>query len=83
MLLDVPDEAGLRLRGTIVNVCADPKGAHQLFGFAGTSFDQFCRIRLISRSDLTSVSKVGSFSMRNKENYNAAIKDIQARASGN
>ena len=75
MLLDVPSKPGFRLRGAIVNVCADSKGAHQLFGFAGTSSAKFCRLCLTSRSDLVKSCKVGS--LRTKENYDAAVGEAK------
>lgn len=75
MLLDIPSKPGFRLRGAVVNVCADSKGAHQLFGFAGTSSAKFCRLCLISRSDLIKNCKVGI--LRTKENYNAAIEEAK------
>lgn len=75
MLLGIPSKPGFRLRGAVVNVCADSKGAHQLFGFARTSSAKFCRLCLISRSDLIKSCKVGI--LRTKENYNAAIEEAK------
>lgn len=75
MLLGIPSKPGFRLRGAVVNVCADSKGANQLFGFARTSSAKFCRLCLISRSDLIKSCKVGI--LRTKENYNAAIEEAK------
>lgn len=42
MLLDVPDLTYFRIRGTLVSVCGDTKGAHEIGGFMSPSAKKFC-----------------------------------------
>lgn len=77
MLLDVSHNPGFRIRGAIVSHCADTKGAHEIFGFAGPSSAKFCRLCLISRSEIMSKNKVNNLEMRTKANYSAAIEDVE------
>lgn len=61
---------GFRIHGTIVNVCADTKGAHEFGGFMSPSADRLCRICLIERKDIASHPTARFVEMRNKQLQN-------------
>jgi hypothetical protein len=42
MPLDVPDLPYFRIRGTLVSVCGDTKGAHEKGGFISPSAKKLC-----------------------------------------
>lgn len=44
MQLDIPNNPRFRIRGTILNFCADTKGAHDMAGFMLPLADKLCRI---------------------------------------
>ena len=52
MLLDIPHRPGFRVHGTIVTLCADTKGAHEIGGFMSPSATKLCRLCEISRADI-------------------------------
>ena len=74
MLLNVDSMPGYRLRGTVICLCADTKGAHELCGFMSPSADSFCRLCLIKRSEIPLLSQVDKSRLRNRENYAAGVK---------
>ena len=47
ILLDITDLSNFRIRGTLVSVFADTKGAHEIGGFMSPSENKFCRLCLI------------------------------------
>ncbi|KZR96990.1 Uncharacterized protein APZ42_008362, partial [Daphnia magna] len=52
MLLDIKHRPGFRVHGTIVTLCADMKGAHEIGGFMSPSATSFCRLCDIKRPDI-------------------------------
>ena len=74
MLLDIPDFPNFRIKDTIAGVCADTnKGAHEI-GFLGPSATKFCRLCLISRDEIKQKSCFDQLEMRNRYNYDDAVK---------
>nr|CAH0106788.1 unnamed protein product [Daphnia galeata] len=75
MLLNIPGLPNFRVRGTIAAVCADTKGAHELGGFLSPSANKFCRLCLIDRKDIRFCSCINPLIMRNRTNYENAVKE--------
>jgi hypothetical protein len=73
MLLDVDGFPGFRIRGTIVCLCGDTKGIHEVGGFMSPSADKFCRLCLIRRSQIPEVSDTQSVDFRNRVNYEEGV----------
>lgn len=76
MLLNIDDSPGFRIRGTIASVCGDSKGMHELFGFMSCSADKFCRLCLISRSQISSCTTLDKLDPRNRTNYDEAVLKV-------
>jgi hypothetical protein len=74
-LLNIPGLPNFRVRGTIAAMCADTKGAHELGGFLSPSANKFCRLCLIDRKDIRFCSCVNPLIMRNRTNYENAVKE--------
>ena len=75
MLLNIPGLPNFRVRDTIAPVCAETKGAHELGGFLSPSANKFCRLCLIDRKDIRFCSCVNQLIMRNRTNYENAVKE--------
>lgn len=76
MLLDIPGFTnGLLVRGFIAAVCADSKAAHELGGFLSPSANKFCRLCLIDRKDIKNCNCFDQLNMRNRNNYEDAVKE--------
>ena len=73
MLLDVADLADFRIRGNLVSVCADTKGAHEIEGFMSPSAKKFCRLCLIERPKINFKSRIDELVLRDRNNYDEAV----------
>ena len=73
MPLDLSDFDNFFLRGTVVSVCADTKGAHEIGGFMSPSANKCCRLCLIDRCDINYNSNLDQLELRSKDNYDAAV----------
>lgn len=73
MLLNVPDLPNFRIRGTLVSVCGDTKGAHEIGGFMSPLAKKFCRLCLIERPDINFKSSIDELVLRNRTNYDEAV----------
>ena len=72
MLLDIPDLPNFHIRGTLVSVSADTKGAHGIGGFMSPSANKFCRLCLIHRSEINLKSNIDQLVLRDRNNYDLA-----------
>jgi hypothetical protein len=72
MLLDIPDTHFFCIRGTLVSVSADSKGAHEIGGFMSPSAKRFCRLCLIHRSVINFKSNVDQLVLRDYD-YDQAV----------
>ena len=70
-LSDFPDD--FIVRGTVVQLTADTKGAHKLLGFIGPSANCFCRQCLINRTDIIKNKRPSQLKMRTIENYDQTV----------
>jgi len=75
MALDVNDIADFRLNGTIVSACANTKGAHEIGGFMSPSATKFCRLCLISRSDINHKWLLDDLELRTRKNFDLAVEN--------
>lgn len=57
MKLSFESHPNFNIHGTIVQLCADSKGAHEIGGFMSSSAQKFCMKCLISRSEIKSKSR--------------------------
>ena len=69
MLLNADGMPGFRLRGTVICLCSDTKGAHELGGFMSSSANCLCRLCLITRREIPLLSAVDKNLARNRKNY--------------
>jgi hypothetical protein len=74
MELKLIDGGRLNVHGTLASVCADTKGAHEMFGFMRPSADKFCRLCLISRKDILNHPTAESVEMRIQKDHDAEVK---------
>lgn len=82
MRLDLKEfQDGFLLRGTVVHLTADTKGAHQLLGFIGPSANCFCRQCLIHRADLIKKKRPSQLEMRTRENYDQTVLELNGAFS--
>ncbi|EFX81173.1 hypothetical protein DAPPUDRAFT_317930 [Daphnia pulex] len=72
MLLDIPDMQNFCIRGTLVSVSADTKGAHEIGGLMSPSANKFCRLCLIHRSEINFKSNVDQLVLRDYD-YDQAV----------
>lgn len=72
MLLHIPDMPNFCIRGTLVSVSADTKGAHEIGGFLSPSANKFCRLCLIHRSEINFKSNVDPLVLRDYD-YDQAV----------
>ena len=77
MKLDIPTEPDYRVRGTVVAVCGDTKGLHEMFGFMSPAANMFCRGCLIHRSEIHQKKTLESTQKRTRENYEQAAYECQ------
>ena len=83
MLLHVPHQPnGFRIHGTIVNVCADTKGAHEFDGFISPFADRFCRICLIQWKIIMPHPTARNVEMRNINNYIIGTEAVENTVNG-
>ncbi len=73
MLLDVADLADFRIRETLVSVCADTKGAHEIGGFMSLSAKKFCRLCLIEHPEINFKRRIDDLVLRDRNNYDEAV----------
>ena len=71
----------LIVHGTLASVCADTKGAHEMFGLMSPSADKFCRLCLISRKEILSHPTAESVDLRNRKDHDLDVK--KAKEFGN
>ena len=76
MKLNVPNNADFSIRGTIVGLCCDTKGAHEISGFLSASANRFCRLCLVRRGQILKLKRLEQIESRTRENYDAAVEAL-------
>lgn len=74
MKLNIPGLLDFYIRGTLVHLCADSKGAHELHGFLSPSANMFCRQCLIHKAAIRQHVHIRSVEMRTVENYKEIVR---------
>lgn len=77
MKLEVDGMPNFRLNGTLVQVCADTKGTHEIGGFMAPSANKFCRLCLTSRNEIRFKITYRDFNMRNRINHDTLATGIK------
>lgn len=65
------------IHATVVNLSADTLAAHSIFGLLSPSARHFCRLCMISRTELHENGSNVVFEQRSFENYNQQLKNVQ------
>lgn len=74
MLLDIHHRPGLRVHGTIVTLCADTKGAHEIGVFMSPSATKICRLYEINRTDLRNHGTTDNNVLRTRRSIDQQVK---------
>jgi hypothetical protein len=82
MKLEVNGMPNFRLNGTLLQVCADTKGAREIGGFMAPSANKFCCLCLISRNEIRFKITYRDFSMRNRINHDTLAREGGDSATG-
>ncbi|KAK3911532.1 Ras-responsive element-binding protein 1 [Frankliniella fusca] len=73
--IDLPDGNKFILRACLVTVCADALAAHALLGLLSPSADKFCRLCLVTKTDIKNDSTCIGL-LRTVELHKQHVKDV-------